>query len=632
MNRPASNLPSSAIEALGTAWTVYSLYPDPEHQPAFRRAIEALREVASQPLAFEIDVAGFRHEGEPVLTDREGADRLAKRCYLHNVEALAINQPPSEGDVARLFSALAKEENTTQASGGVEGALRRDGVTCFAVAQRALLRTAAKEDLVDRNPAVQEVLDRAIDPAAFAEALMAEADGDPERLATLFYSKYHEVLGEVTTSDVTGREGVVQAFVEAFFYVDERGQLEVFTTFLGEADPDNRTFIDQFAGHELAQLAPRLDSQGLALLLDYARVATDHADHRPAELLGILRNPEALQSMREVAAAKVQERLSDLTEAAQHGEQFLLRVKDQFPDPARYFYDSLEVFRGLLAVEQRDDRFARLMRIWVGKVADSVRRRQFRRAELWLRAGTSKPTYPSDRAGEVEDALSQIAARDVLSIVVEAATDSEDVSEPSARLMKALGPRAVNVLIDLLAEEEHRGRRRTLIDLLTQVAAANPAPLVARLNDDRWYLVRNILTVLRQTGTVTSASAIVQAAAHDDPRVRIEALRALAATGDTGVAYLERAFSDSNEKVRQTAVGLLGAHRTAVGEAALIKGLENRRLGTEDKSRIVSALSSYDSAASRQILAGLASKRFAWSASTRALRAAAKAAMREGAS
>ncbi len=631
----ASARPEAIVEALGTAWTVFSLYPDPESQPAFRRAVELLQEASGDGAHLDLDSSGFSFAGEPVVTDREGAERFAKRCYLHRVEGLAVVAAPSPRDVERLFAGLAKDDTTTGASGGIEAELRRDGVVSFSVAQRSLLRVVGTEDAPDRDGKVQEVLDAGVDAAAFAEALMEESGGEAEAVVELFYSRYHETLDHLTEGDVFGREGVVQTFVEAFFYLHEPAQLGAFRRFLDSDEQFDRAFLDQFAGHELAKLAPRLDSQGLALLLDYARVATDQADGRPDELLGILKNPEALHSVREVAAAKVQERLGELTKAAEESAKFLAIVQEKFPDPRRYFYDSLEVFRGLLAVEDREDRFRRIMRVWVGKVSASVRASDFRRAELWLRSVTAKPTYSPDRQSDVDYSLAQIANPDILNHIVAAAAEKGEreaekgsPEESALRLLQALGPRAVNALIDLLAEEEGRNRRRLLVGLLTRIAADDPAAIVNRLSDDRWYVVRNLLTVLRETSTATASEAVITATDHPDGRVRLEALRVLGTTDSGAVKRLAKAFADDDEKVRHAAIGMMGAAGSAEASGGLVAALEDRRTRHSDKLRIVLALGGSESSSAIDALTGLAKKRFVLGGQARSLREAAQAALR----
>lgn len=626
---PSERSPESAVvEALGTSWTVHSLYPDPESQPAFRRAVEALRSLLTESVSLQVGVEGFAVEGEPVDVDREGADRLARRCYVHNVELLRLISPPAERDVVRLFEVLARDEESVRASGGVEAALLRNGVDSFAVVQRALLRAAGEEaEPQERDPHVEEVLVEGADPKQFAQSLLDEANRDPETLASLFRDRYHEVLARVEEDDVTGREEVVKAFVEAFFYFPDEHQVSTFRGLLLGDTPPDRVFLDQFAGHELARLAPKLDPRGLGLLLDYARLATDQADSRPEELMALLQSPEAVQSAREVVAAKVQERVGTIDEiAAEEGtfDEFAAR----HPDARRFFYDTLEVFRALLEVEDRDPRFLRLLRIWSGKIGSAVRRREYRRAELWLRALTDNPTFVGERGGDVDEAITQLASSEMMSQIVSAATEAKEPG-PAVRLLQSLGPRAVNVLVDLLSEADEPARRRTLIDVLAQVADRSPEPVVERMRDPRWYVVRNLVLVLGKTRRADVAPALERAFGHGDHRVRVEALRALAAVHHPGLQRLvARALRDPHELVRHSAIGILGVQGSPESERMLIGALTGGKADLGEKQRIVKLLGESQSASSRDTLEKLARRRFLLFPGARALRDAARSALK----
>ena len=164
-----------AVEALGTAWTVYSLYPDPETQPAFRRAVESLRDVVSVDTVIDIEGQHFLSEGFEIETDREGSERLARRCYVHHIESIRFENSPTELDVAKLFASLSKEEDAVRASGGIAAALRRDGVGSMSIIQRTQLRTIEADEIIDRQDRVQRVIESGADPKQFAEALMEQA-------------------------------------------------------------------------------------------------------------------------------------------------------------------------------------------------------------------------------------------------------------------------------------------------------------------------------------------------------------------------------------------------------------------------------------------------------------------------
>ena len=617
-----------AVEALATAWTVHSLYPDPDAQPAFRRAVETLIEVVEPDMTIEVEGPRFIFEGEDVETEREGAERLARRCFVHHIESIRFEDAPTTIDVAKLFAALAKEEETVRASGGIANALRRDGISSMSVVQRTQLRTIETDDTPDRDGRVQSVIEQGADPKEFAASLIERAEGDPDRLAELFLDEYQQTLDLVADDDYQGREEVVRTFVEAFFHIPEPANVSVFAEFLDNQESDDeRAFLDQFAGNELARLAPRLDPQGLALLLDYARVSTDQADGRPEELLELLQTPDAVQAAREVAAVSVHERLRDLAGSEIDKAAFLEALRSEFPNPQHFFYHALEVFRGLLHAEDRDDRFRRLMRIWIGKVGTAVRRGQYRRAELWLRAVLDASTFPEHRAQEVDDSLAQISSSEIMSSVVQKATEGGEAA-PAVRLLTALGSRAVNVLVDLLAEEQDAARRRMLVDILSEVARNDPAPLTARLSDSRWYLVRNIVIVLRHTGDREAIRLMRPVLSYSDHRVRLEALRALAMLGDEAMPFFETALGDDHPTVRQTSIALLGAQGSTPAERLLVGALERRSLDLSEKQRIVEMLAERPGSSAQEALEELARKRFSFSSSTRTLRRAAKDALK----
>jgi hypothetical protein len=87
---------------------------------------------------------------------------------------------------------------------------------------------------------------------------------------------------------------------------------------------------------------------------------------------------------------------------------------------------------------------------------------------------------------------------------------------------------ATSTLVDAVAESKSRATRRGVLDRLASLGA-DVGPLVTnRLFDDkRWYVQRNMLTVLREAKCGFDASAVEPYTRHDDPRVRREAVQLL---------------------------------------------------------------------------------------------------------
>ncbi len=619
------NTAATIVEGLAGAWTICNLYPDPETQPALERIGETIREAAAHEETWlDVGPGFFLYGDDEVESIREAASRLAQRCYVHNIASLGVTGPVPDRDLANFMRILAMDEGTVADEGGLSALIAEHGITDIAVVTRVPLKVEGQEQVFDRPGGVLEAMAALADPEALAGSLIEEAGGDLQQLAELFHERFISTYVLIDEEDVSAQEQVVQAFVEAFFNIDEESQVAVLDPFLRSAEePLERLFLDQFAGHELAKLAPRLDSHGFALLMDYARIATDESDHRPDELLGWLDAPDGGASVVQTVAARVQDRLvqgEDLT-----GEQSSYALlRSQFPNPRQYFYHTLETFRGLVAVEDRNDRYRRLMRLLTGKIVASIRREWFRRAELWVRSVTDSPTFPPERVREVEEALHLSCTTEVLdSLIARLATaDTESVRYLATRLVSL----NMGVGLDLLAGEDDRARRKTLIGILGEAARSDPGPVIAALDDGRWYVVRNLAIVLRTSGSDRVAPELARLTRHDDHRVRVEALRGLAMVAPDDVAEIGERLRDDHETVRRTAIGVLALRPGPEAEAMMIDALGGK-LTIDEKADVLRHLGDRGTPASTSSLEKLAKRRFAITGSARTLRKAARQAL-----
>jgi hypothetical protein len=104
-------------------------------------------------------------------------------------------------------------------------------------------------------------------------------------------------------------------------------------------------------------------------------------------------------------------------------------------------------------------------------------------------------------------------------------------------------------LLDALGSSPNRAVRRRLLDRLSQTDADIGQMVVARLNDERWYVQRNMLVLLERSGRVPEGFSPVRWTTHPDARVRCEAVRLqlrLAHERDLGVAT---ALNDVDSRV-----------------------------------------------------------------------------------
>lgn len=140
----------------------------------------------------------------------------------------------------------------------------------------------------------------------------------------------------------------------------------------------------------------------------------------------------------------------------------------------------------------------------------------------------------------------------------------EEATQQVRSLVGRLGPAAVGGLVGLLAEAEDRAQRHRLLALLAGLGPLVVADATERLSDPRWYVVRNMLLLLRRVGDPGSVPAVRRCAEHPDLRVRLEAIRNLFAFDQSlPRALLRQALTHPDPRLAETAIELAGEHGMA---------------------------------------------------------------------
>jgi hypothetical protein len=128
-------------------------------------------------------------------------------------------------------------------------------------------------------------------------------------------------------------------------------------------------------------------------------------------------------------------------------------------------------------------------------------------------------------------------------------------------LVLALGASASRGLLEALAAEPERARRLRLIELAASLGPAIVPETRRLLADPRWYVVRNMVLLLRRVQDRSAMDEIRRCADHSDLRVRLEAIRALFAF-DSKVPrdLLARTIHHPDPRLAEAAVLLTGQH------------------------------------------------------------------------
>ncbi len=145
------------------------------------------------------------------------------------------------------------------------------------------------------------------------------------------------------------------------------------------------------------------------------------------------------------------------------------------------------------------------------------------------------------------------------------------------RVVIAIGTNALDQLLEALAEEGNLSRRRRLFDFIASLGAPMVPAATRFLSDSRWYVVRNMIALLRVLEDHTSLPEIRKLGRHDDLRVRMEAIKSLfELDGNVPKNLLDDLFSNPDPKLAQGAVALVGAYRMKEGVDPLLRILKGR--------------------------------------------------------
>jgi len=149
----------------------------------------------------------------------------------------------------------------------------------------------------------------------------------------------------------------------------------------------------------------------------------------------------------------------------------------------------------------------------------------------------------------------------------------------ASKLTSALRSFIIPYLLDALSEEEDTSIRRFLISLLTEVRSDAADHIARRLRDSSWYVVRNMLYLLRECRGRSHSRAVRDFLEHEVPLVRLEALRTLLSFQDPEAdACLVKFLRSNVSQLQKGAVRLSGAYRTKYAVPYLQRMLQEQEV------------------------------------------------------
>jgi hypothetical protein len=204
-------------------------------------------------------------------------------------------------------------------------------------------------------------------------------------------------------------------------------------------------------------------------------------------------------------------------------------------------------------------------------------------------------TEEKETSGLGSQLLEHLNSRKFISYLVSSFRTTERKSIDDAMLLcEYYGSKIVSPLIEALTEEETQRGRRVLMMLICRLGDMAYPELVKHLDDDRWFVKRNMLYMLGKCSSREISCHVRPYARHENPKVRFQAIRVLLNLGDDyAVSALRNLLSSKEREDVSQAIELSGLFRVREAVPDLIMLLrKTAKSGADlsDKIPIVKAL------------------------------------------
>ena len=215
---------------------------------------------------------------------------------------------------------------------------------------------------------------------------------------------------------------------------------------------------------------------------------------------------------------------------------------------------------------------------------------------LLCRCATGKQ-YSEERKQNARLGLGQLST-DTITVYLVAYLTEEKVEQKTRntiiQILAFMGSKISSRLMEILANESSAVKRKLLHEVLVRNGPASLPVINEYLSDDRWFVVRNAVTLLGDIRSQDSLAELTLLLQHDDIRVRRETIRSLTKIGGKrAIKILLQTATSDDQDLRRHAILSLGAMRATIASPTLISMLKQKgwsQRGIDIKKDILHAL------------------------------------------
>ncbi len=288
-------------------------------------------------------------------------------------------------------------------------------------------------------------------------------------------------------------------------------------------------------------------------------------------------------------------RISEFT-AAENEEMAAIVAEDSRFDHTAYL---LTVIFEILGMEKEVPGYVETLK-FIGRVRDNfINLGDFSSAAALLKQTKELhdvlKNLKSPRAEKIDGFFLECASKENIQFVTESLNNLKDIdSEGLVNYLKQLPWAAIDPLLISLGDLKYFKSRRAVCAVLAEIGK-DQIDLVARgLDDERWYVVRNVVQILGAIGSQRVINHLKKTIRHPDYRVRKETLNAAAnINSQESEDFMILALSDPDLKIQLSSLKYLTDKKCGRAFKALENIIKDKKFKDRQPEQIGKFLEGY---------------------------------------
>ncbi len=180
--------------------------------------------------------------------------------------------------------------------------------------------------------------------------------------------------------------------------------------------------------------------------------------------------------------------------------------------------------------------------------------------------------------------FSYLGNEEIIGLLAEILDSGIEIEEKTLEeFVQYLEKNAIQPLVKYLGELKTIRARKSVIDMLIALGKKDIQAISRGLEDQRWYVVRNIIYVLRKIGDKRAVENLLKTVRHSDVRVRKEVIKTLGELGGREVIQtLRECLDDADMEVRISASKAFGNLGTEVAKKIILDKISDKTFRDKD--------------------------------------------------